>query len=256
MISAKITEILADCMKVPVGESGDMIEIRCNFGHTFRLSPDDIEMLKVRCPTCKSDIAEISKDIYARKLVDPKVFSICRINTYGKLSLRCVKKNHKLQIAVIEGIICEVPGVCLECVVDSDSDDSHEHNGCCSDADREFENYFDDVADDFGEFGDAGDFDTPKPARDFDTRHSNIPASYFDDDITDDFNEAFNNFNDSIGSMFNKFEIRSRTTTDIIIDQLKFAHFSEYRECKAIAHANYKKFAATYGDAPEVRATS
>jgi hypothetical protein len=116
-----ITEILRKHAKVPQwAESGESISIRCNFAHVFRLTAADVMNSKVRCPACRIHAEEIFKEIYDKKQINTEVFEIRRINKFGQLSLRCVKSDHKLQIAAGADFNYEVPDCCPECIVDSE----------------------------------------------------------------------------------------------------------------------------------------
>lgn len=122
-----ILRVLETHKKTPIWtDSRDDIVVACNFHHTFRIPLRDIYELNVRCPKCKLDIANISRDIYSSGQVNSKVFRIIRINRFGQLTLKCVEKDHKCQITFVmpcspaeEPPKNNVPDFCPECIADS-----------------------------------------------------------------------------------------------------------------------------------------
>ena len=120
---SNIVEILRKHAKVPQWEeSGELISIRCNFNHVFGLTAKDVMSSKVRCPACRIHAEEIFKEIYDKKQINTDVFEIRRINKFGQLSLRCLKRDHKLQITSGADFDHEVPDCCPECIVDSSAE--------------------------------------------------------------------------------------------------------------------------------------
>lgn len=124
----KIQSILLKHLKVPLWESSsDQVTIRCNFQHTYNLSTKDILALRVRCPSCKNKIDEISLHLYEN--IDGKLFKIIRINRFGQVVLRCVNKNHKIRVAYnITQKDNDVPNYCPECIVDISSPSNSKEN--------------------------------------------------------------------------------------------------------------------------------
>ena len=121
----EIEEILRKHAKVALwDQSGEQVLIQCNFSHVFLASAKTIMNLNVRCPECRAHAAEIIQEIYAKKQVDPALFEIRRINKFGQLSLRCVKREHKLQIPFGASIKHTPPDFCPECIVDGGDDKS------------------------------------------------------------------------------------------------------------------------------------
>lgn len=121
---AALLDILSKHAKTPTwGAPGEKITITCNFHHEFQLTATEIMEEKVRCPACRVNIKSISQIFYDKKLVNPEIFQVVRINRFGRVSLRCTK-DHKIQVNFIVPKppdltwISDAPESCPECASD------------------------------------------------------------------------------------------------------------------------------------------
>lgn len=275
-----VAKILLKHMKTPIWEeSSDQIAVKCNFHHTFFTTIKKINTQNIRCPTCKTNIVNISKDIYEKKQIDPNTFKIIRINRYGQLSLTCVKKGHKLRVTYYTPSTLEetpikndLPDYCFECVVDStalgeqhiikpptlnlsDSEDSDDMSTAQKLQALNIKRHFgQELSSDESEFADSDmneftDFDAylKEKADELEREYSNP-----DFDLDDTFNTNLHSTStlgkhhqgccsDNDNEFENYFE--NSPNNDIIastIDMLIKRNQSEYNSCKLKAQSQYR----------------